>query len=101
MAKSGLKFHNFLFLVLRVCASIYIEKKSFKSYVGNVYLNNNICVGADVMLGVEMVSTGEVACFGDNRYEAYLKGIMSTGFHIPQRGILLSIGSFKVRFFVV
>lgn len=43
-----------------------------------------------------MVSTGEVACFGDNRYEAYLKGIMSTGFHIPQRGILLSIGSFKV-----
>lgn len=45
-----------------------------------------------------MVSTGEVACFGDNRYEAYLKGIMSTGFHIPQRGILLSIGSFKVRF---
>lgn len=43
-----------------------------------------------------MVSTGEVACFGDNRYEAYLKGMMSTGFHIPQKGILLSIGSFKV-----
>lgn len=54
------------------------------------------CIGADVMLGVEMVSTGEVACFGDNRYEAYLKGMMSTGFHIPQKGILLSIGSFKV-----
>ncbi|KAI4500859.1 hypothetical protein M0802_004070 [Mischocyttarus mexicanus] len=52
-------------------------------------------VGADVMLGVEMVSTGEVACFGENRYEAYLKGMMSTGFHIPQKGILLSIGSFK------
>ena len=48
------------------------------------------------MLGVEMVSTGEVACFGDNRYEAYLKGMISTGFHIPQKGILLSIGSFKV-----
>jgi len=43
-----------------------------------------------------MVSTGEVACFGENRYEAYLKGMMSTGFHIPQRGILLSVGSFKV-----
>lgn len=55
-------------------------------------------IGADVMLGVEMVSTGEVACFGDNRYEAYLKGMMSTGFHIPQKGILLSIGSFKVIF---
>ncbi|CAL7950785.1 unnamed protein product [Xylocopa violacea] len=51
--------------------------------------------GADVMLGVEMVSTGEVACFGDNRYEAYLKAMMSTGFHMPQKGILLSIGSFK------
>lgn len=49
------------------------------------------------MLGVEMVSTGEVACFGDNRYEAYLKGMMSTGFHIPEKGILLSIGSFKVH----
>lgn len=48
-------------------------------------------------LGVEMASTGEVACFGDNRFEAYLKGMMSTGFHIPQRGILLSVGSFKVR----
>ena len=53
-------------------------------------------LGADVMLGVEMASTGEVACFGDNRYEAYLKGMLSTGFHIPQKGILLSIGLFKV-----
>ncbi|XP_011153146.1 CAD protein [Harpegnathos saltator] len=51
--------------------------------------------GADVTLGVEMVSTGEVACFGDNRYEAYLKGMMSTGFHIPKKGILLSIGTYK------
>ncbi|XP_023245236.1 CAD protein isoform X3 [Copidosoma floridanum] len=51
--------------------------------------------GADVTLGVEMASTGEVACFGDNRYEAYLKGMMSTGFHIPQKGILLSIGTFN------
>lgn len=52
--------------------------------------------GADVMLGVEMASTGEVACFGDNRYEAYLKAMMSTGFQIPKKAILLSIGSFKV-----
>lgn len=52
--------------------------------------------GADVMLGVEMASTGEVACFGDNRYEAYLKALMSTGFHMPQKAILLSIGCFKV-----
>lgn len=53
--------------------------------------------GADVQLGVEMASTGEVACFGDNRYEAYLKAMMSTGFQIPKKAILLSIGSFKVR----
>ncbi|XP_050072288.1 CAD protein [Anopheles maculipalpis] len=51
--------------------------------------------GADVMLGVEMASTGEVACFGENRYEAYLKAMISTGFQIPKKSILLSIGSYK------
>lgn len=54
--------------------------------------------GADFMLGVEMASTGEVACFGENRYEAYLKAMMSTGFCIPKNSILLSIGSFKVLY---
>jgi len=49
------------------------------------------------MLGVEMASTGEVACFGENRFEAYLKAIMSTGFDLPRKSILLSIGTFKVR----
>ena len=48
------------------------------------------------MLGVEMASTGEVACFGENRYEAYLKALMSTGMAIPERSILLSVGSYKV-----
>jgi carbamoyl-phosphate synthase / aspartate carbamoyltransferase / dihydroorotase len=51
--------------------------------------------GADVLLGVEMVSTGEVACFGENKYEAYLKALISTGFRIPKKNILLSIGSYK------
>ncbi|CAG7719817.1 unnamed protein product [Allacma fusca] len=51
--------------------------------------------GADVMLGVEMASTGEVACFGENRYEAYLKAMISTGFQIPQKSILLSVGTYK------
>ena len=51
------------------------------------------------MLGVEMASTGEVACFGENRYEAYLKALMSTGFCIPKRSILLSVGSYKVYTF--
>ena len=51
--------------------------------------------GADVQLGVEMSSTGEVACFGENRHEAYLKAMMSTGFRIPEQNILLSVGSYK------
>ena len=52
--------------------------------------------GADVLLGVEMASTGEVACFGNNRYEAYIKALASTRFVIPKKNILLSIGSYKV-----
>ena len=53
-------------------------------------------MGADVTLGVEMASTGEVACFGENRYEAYLKAMLSTGFRLPKKRIaLLSIGTHK------
>ncbi|TLS29779.1 hypothetical protein PpBr36_01052 [Pyricularia pennisetigena] len=51
--------------------------------------------GADPVLGVEMASTGEVACFGRDKYEAYLKALLSTGFKIPRNNILLSIGSYK------
>jgi carbamoyl-phosphate synthase/aspartate carbamoyltransferase len=51
--------------------------------------------GADPVLGVEMASTGEVACFGVDKYEAYIKALISTGFKLPNRNILLSIGSFK------
>ena len=54
--------------------------------------------GADVLLGVEMSSTGEVACFGMDRYEAYLKAMLSTGFVIPKKNILLSVGSYKVSY---
>lgn len=51
--------------------------------------------GADPVLGVEMASTGEVACFGRSKYEAYIKGLIATGFRLPRKNILLSIGSFK------
>ena len=51
--------------------------------------------GADPVLGVEMASTGEVACFGQDRFEAYMKATISTGFKLPRKNILLSIGSFK------
>lgn len=51
--------------------------------------------GADPVLGVEMASTGEVACFGRTKYEAYIKALLATGFKLPKKNILLSIGSFK------
>ena len=51
--------------------------------------------GADPVLGVEMASTGEVACFGKDRFEAYLKATISTGFKLPRGNVLFSIGSFK------
>ena len=56
--------------------------------------------GADVKLGVEMTSTGEVACFGEDRYEAYLKALLSTGFNLPDKTVLLSIGRAKVCVFL-
>jgi carbamoyl-phosphate synthase large subunit len=48
--------------------------------------------GADPVLGVEMASTGEVACLGEDVHEAYLKAILSTGFTLPRKTILLTIG---------
>ncbi|VVT55503.1 uncharacterized protein SAPINGB_P004629 [Magnusiomyces paraingens] len=53
--------------------------------------------GADPILGVEMASTGEVATFGHNKYEAYLKSLIATGFTLPKKNILLSIGSYKEK----
>ncbi|CAK9436981.1 uncharacterized protein LODBEIA_P14670 [Lodderomyces beijingensis] len=53
--------------------------------------------GADPVLGVEMASTGEVATFGRNKYEAYLKSLLSTGFKLPKKNILFSIGSYKEK----
>ena len=43
------------------------------------------CVGADPMLGVEMASTGEVGCFGDDLHEALLHALLATGFRFPRR----------------
>ncbi|KFD57517.1 hypothetical protein M513_01620 [Trichuris suis] len=76
--------------------------------VGLVAGHGGICVkvpqfsfsrlaGAKVTLGVQMSSTGEVACFGKDRFEAYLKALIATGFEIPKRTIFLSIGSFKQK----
>ena len=48
--------------------------------------------GADPTLGVEMASTGEVGCLGEDLEEAFLKAMISTGFKIPKKNILLSTG---------
>jgi len=52
--------------------------------------------GADPVLSVEMASTGEVACFGHDVYEAFLKSMISTGFVIPKKkSVLISIGKIE------
>lgn len=51
--------------------------------------------GSDPVTGVEMSSTGEVACLGDDFNEAFLKSVLATGFKIPQRGVMLSTGTPK------
>jgi carbamoyl-phosphate synthase / aspartate carbamoyltransferase / dihydroorotase len=55
--------------------------------------------GSDPTVGVDMMSTGEVACFGDSRSDAYLKGLLSTGFKVPttDKAILLSIGTYRAK----
>lgn len=46
---------------------------------------------ADPLLRCEMASTGEVACFGSTANSAFLKALMSTGFRLPKKGILIGI----------
>ncbi len=48
--------------------------------------------GADPTLGVEMASTGEVATFGNDLHETLLKSLLSVGFHLPKKNILVTIG---------
>lgn len=56
--------------------------------------------GADPVLDVEMTSTGEVACFGLDPEEAFLKAELSVGGKIPKKGIFISLGGDenKIRF---
>ncbi|MBU1017449.1 carbamoyl-phosphate synthase (glutamine-hydrolyzing) large subunit [Patescibacteria group bacterium] len=51
--------------------------------------------GADPVLGVEMASTGEVACFGNDFEAAFLKSYLAVGYKIPKKNILLSVGKLK------
>lgn len=52
---------------------------------------------ADPVLGVDMASTGEVGCIGDNTDTALLKSMLSVGHRIPKKTVLLSTGSAKQK----
>ena len=52
---------------------------------------------ADPVLGVDMSSTGEVGCLGDDTHSALLKSMLSVGHRIPKKRILLSTGSAKQK----
>ena len=53
--------------------------------------------GADPVLGVEMASTGEVGCLGDDFEEAFLKAMLSVGFRLPVKSVLLSTGPIESK----
>ena len=52
---------------------------------------------ADPILGVDMASTGEVGCIGENFYETILKSMLSVGYSIPEKNILLSTGPMRSK----
>jgi len=52
---------------------------------------------ADPVLGVDMASTGEVGCLGDDYYEAILKAMLSVGYRIPENNILISSGPMRSK----
>lgn len=52
---------------------------------------------ADPILGVDMSSTGEVGCIGDDFYEAIIKAMLSVGYQIPKKNILLSTGPMRSK----
>jgi carbamoyl-phosphate synthase large subunit len=100
--------HNFISLATR--AIVGLDAKPYKISLLDI---DYVCVkapifsftrlrGADPTLGVEMASTGEVACFGETVHEALLNSMLSTSFQLPtkNRTILLSIASdvFRLEF---
>jgi carbamoyl-phosphate synthase large subunit len=53
--------------------------------------------GADPTLGVEMASTGEVGCIGDDFEEAFMKALLSVGYRVPIKNVLLSTGPIESK----
>jgi carbamoyl-phosphate synthase large subunit len=92
---------NFISLATRVRAGLPAKPGHFSlvdlEYVGvkAPQFSFTRLQGADPTLGVEMVSTGEVACFGVDMYEAFLLALVSAGFKLPlrTRNVLFALGS--------
>jgi carbamoyl-phosphate synthase large subunit len=89
---------NFIDLATRVIMQAPVHKidRSFMEleYVGvkAPQFSFTRLQGADPTLGVEMSSTGEVGCLGDDFGEAFLKAMLSVGYKLPIRSVLLSTG---------
>jgi len=52
---------------------------------------------ADPVLGVDMASTGEVGCIGTDYYDAMLKSMLSVGYRVPNKGVLISSGPIRSK----
>ena len=94
---------NFIDLATRVMLGLPAEapaKSSFDlDYVGvkAPQFSFSRLQKADPVLGVEMASTGEVACLGEYYYEAILKSMLSVGYKIPRKSVLLSTGDSRSK----
>ncbi len=94
---------NLIELATKVMLGIPVEKPDKNlfdlDYVGikASQFSFNRLQKADPVLGVDMASTGEVGCLGDDTNAAILKAMLSVGQRIPQKNILLSTGSTKQK----
>ena len=92
---------NLIELATRVMLGLPVEKPSKSlfdlDYVGvkASQFSFNRLQKADPILGVDMASTGEVGCLGENANSALLKSLLSVGLRIPKKNVLLSTGSGK------
>lgn len=94
---------NFIELATRVMLGMPVEKPNKSifdlDYIGikAPQFSFSRLAKADPVLGVEMASTGEVGCLGDTFYEAILKAMLSVGYTIPKKNILLSTGPMRSK----
>lgn len=94
---------NFIDVATKVMLGIPVDKPSKSAfdldYVGikASQFSFSRLQGADPVLGVDMSSTGEVGCIGDDTSEAVLKAMLSVGYRIPKKAVLLSSGTARQK----